>query len=236
LNITGDATVGATFLNFLCTVTVAGAQPCPAGYGNFITSPTSNGSFTPYIGDPGFIQSINQIAEPLNTNFLASNFLTFSGLAGATVLPPDIALDLRFINLGTQGQAACSTNPALAAPGQNCTPVISALVTAANPLGLSPFNLQNTATGSTASFAVSGTARRISTNEASPFGGLFTAQFTSSPGTANGSYQAILSQLASNGAISTTYSASFTATAVDASLSPAPDATTTSNRPAVSAT
>jgi hypothetical protein len=135
-----------------------------------------------------------------------SNFLVFSNSPGNPVLPPDIALDLRFIFLGVNPQAPCTAAPAV---GQTCTPAFAGLVTAANPLGLSAFNLQNTQTGSTASFSVSGTARRISTGEVSNFSGVYTAQF------AGMSYQQLLNTLATGGSVNNaSYSATFMSTVI----------------------
>lgn len=211
LAIAGDAQVGATFLNFLCDI-VAG-QPCPSGYGDFLTSGPAalSGSFVPYAGDTGFIHSLNQTLQPLNENFNLSNFLEFNPMG--TVPSPDIAFDLQFIFLGTSGQAQCAAPPNPSqTPAQTCTPIVPALMSMSNPLGLSPFNLANTPTGSTASFVVSGTARRISTGETSKFTGTFSATFTSDPGTTDASYQALLAQFMSGGTITSSYSATFRAT------------------------
>jgi hypothetical protein len=211
LNMTGDANVGATVLTFLCDIVVTGSTPCPAGSGNFLAggAAAQTGSFIVYANDPGFIKSINQAAQPINANFLLSNFITFSPTG--TVPSPDVALDLTFLFTGTFGQAQCGAAPA---PGQTCTPIIPALVSAANPLGLSPFNLSNTQTGSDAVFSVAGNARRISTGELTPFNGTFSAQFTSSPGTTNGSFQSLLGTISGGGTITTSYSSTFNATAV----------------------
>jgi hypothetical protein len=210
LNMSGDATTSATLLTFLCDV-VAG-QPCPANYGDFLTSGAValTGSFVPYAGDTGYIHSLSQTAQPLNANFLLQNFLVFN--PAGTVANPDIALDLTFIFLGTGGQADCAAPPdPNRVPAQTCTPTIPALVTPTNPLGLSAFTLANTPTGSTASFVLAGNARRISTGELSPFTGTLSATFTSTPGTTDKSYQALLSAFAGGGSISSSYSTSFNA-------------------------
>jgi len=203
LNIDGSASVGAVVLQFLCGfASTPGANPCPANSGNFITSATSTGSFTPYVNDPGFIQNISQVAQPINTPFLLSNFITFSPI----LLTPDIALDLTFLYAGDFSDAQCGL---AAAPGQICTPLIPGLVSPNNPSGKSAFDLVNTsASSSTASFSVSGIARRLSTGEQSAFNGVFSAQFS------NLTYQQLLDQLATTGSVSSTYSASFTATTV----------------------
>src|SRR5207249_8268464 len=108
-------------------------------------------------------------------------------------------LDLTFLYPGVLGQAQCAAAPA---PGQVCTPSIPALVTPANPLGLSPYNFTNTQTGSTLSFSVAGNARRISTGETSPFTGVFTEQF-------NVSFQAVEATLGAGGTVQNSYSATF---------------------------
>jgi len=215
LAINGDASVGATFLNFLCDQMVTGSTPCPAGSGNFIAGGplAQKGDFIPYANDAGFIKNLNNSVQPLNSMFLLSNFITFSPTG--IVANPDIALDLTFIGLGTDTPAQCGApaNPNQQ-PAQVCTPQVPSLVTAANPNGLSAFNLANTTTGSTASFTVSGNARRISTGEITPFNGNFTAVFTSTQGTTDGSYQALLSQFSTGGTVTAPYSATFKANLV----------------------
>lgn len=198
-----SATVTALSLSFSCNSAITNAPcPAPANYGNFAVT-GGTGSFAPYVTEGGYIHAINNTSEPLNTSFSLPNFIMFSSSAGNPVLPPDIALDLSFIFLGVDGQAQCAAAPA---PGQTCTPAIPALVSSANPSGLSAFNLQNTQTGSSASFSVEGTARRISTGETSNFTGVFTAQF-------NVPYQTVLQELA-RGSITNSYSATFQATVV----------------------
>jgi len=194
-----SAEVGATFLNFVCNAALT--LSCPASTGNFVVTSPVSGSFGPYLNDTGFIRSLNQATAPVSQPFNLPNFITFN--PAGTVIPPDIALDLTFIFTGLGGQAQCAAAPAA---GQTCTPVIPALITASNPLGLSPFTLANTQTGSSATFSVAGTARRISTGEVSTFTGIFTAQF-------NDFYQELLPTIAAGGTIENSYSATFEATA-----------------------
>ena len=212
LAITGDATVGATFLTFLCDGLL---MPCAANYGDFMVGgPASQtGSFSIYANDTGFIHSLDNTVQPLNTNFSLPDFLKFN--PAGTVIPPDISLELTFIFLGVNGQAQCGSpaNPNQV-PAQTCTPQIAALISANNPMGLSPFNLANTQTGSTASFDVGGIAHRLSTGETSIFRGEFSATFTSTPNTTDKSYQALLATLSTGGTISSTYSATFAATII----------------------
>ena len=202
-----SADVGATFLNFVCNTALTAS--CPAGTGNFVVTFPTSGSFVPYNGDTGFIRNLTQATAPVNEPFSLPNFMVFN--PAGTVIPPDIALDLTFIFTGVGGQAQCGLLPAA---GQTCTPAgILGLITASNPLGLSPFTLANTQVGSSATFSVAGTARRISTNEISLFTGVFTAQF-------NDFFQEYLPTIAAGGIVSNSYSATFEATLV-----PVPEAT-----------
>ena len=199
-----SATAGTLFINFNCNPGITLAPcPAPANFGNFTTT-GGTGSFAPYNGQGGYIQDLGIGTTPINQAFTLNNFLIFSSAAGNPVASPDIALNLTFLFPGIDGQAQCLAAPAA---GQLCTPSFAGLVTAANPLGLSTFNLQNTQTGSTASFSVAGTAKRISTGEISAFTGIFTAQF-------DVPYQTVLANLASNGSVTNSYSATFAATVV----------------------
>jgi hypothetical protein len=200
-----SATVSALTLLFGCNPAIPNAPcPAPANYGNFAVTSATGADFTPYFGQGGYIHNLDQASQPLNTPFSLPDFIVFSGTAGNPVLPPDIALDLHFIFLGIDPQAQCALPPA---PGQNCTPIVPALVSPSNPLGLSAFNLQNTQTGSTASFSVAGSARRISTGELSNFTGLFTAQF-------NVPFQDVLATFGTSGTVTNSYSSTFAVTIV----------------------
>jgi hypothetical protein len=151
---------------------------------------------------------LTQAGQPINQTFSLSNFVMFD--PAGTVIPPDVVLDLTFIFPGVSGQVGCLA--ATPAAGQTCTPALAALVTASNVLGLSPFNLQNTQTGSTASFSIAGNARRISTGEISSFTGVFTAQF-------NVPFQEYLDDIAAGQSITNSYSATFLA-----QITPVPEA------------
>lgn len=195
LNIVGNAQVAATTLTFLCDV--LSAQPCPADYGAFIITgeAAQSGAFDPLAGSNGYIRNLNAIAQPVNEGFMLNNFITFQ-------LEPDIALDLTFIHAGVGG-------PCPPTGFEVCTPMVPLLVSPANPLGLSPFNLANTPTGSTASFSVSGQTRQVSTGDTLPFNGTFSAQFTNTPGMNDASVASILTQFQQAGQITTSYSATF---------------------------
>lgn len=195
----GGSTATQSLLNlsFNCAPGITGA-PCPPpapANGNF-NVPAATGDFA--AADAGYIRSL--VALPVNQLFLLPDFITFPAL-------PDIALDLTFLFPGVSGQADCSAAPA---PGQTCTPAFPALVNPSNPSGLSPYNLQNIPGGFTASFAMAGIARRISTGETSNFQGNLTTQFVGSLP----NYQTALGIIASGGTITNAYSATFSASAV----------------------
>lgn len=201
LSITGDATVSATTLTFLCDLLAPFS--CPANTGQFqVTGSTAqSGTFSSLALTYGNIHSISQGATPLNQTFLLPDFITFAA-------NPNIALNLTFISLGTAG--ACPPSGGTV----SCTPAgIPGLVSAANPTGKSAFNLTDTASGSSASFSVSGTAVNKATGETSMFNGTFSAEFTNTPGTTNASVASILTELAANGSITSPYSGKFVATA-----------------------
>jgi len=185
LNITGSLSLSPTGVDFL---------PIGGGVGTFTVPPflTQTGIFVPLAGTNGTSKDLNFVTtSPLNTPFLLSSFLTFAA-------NPTLRLDLTFINLGTFSQGNCFGVPAA---GQTCTPNFASLVTAANPLGLSPFNLSNTTgTSSTLSFAVSGNVVDGATVTA--FTGTFSTQF-------NVNFQQVLSVWAVGGTVQATYSANF---------------------------
>jgi hypothetical protein len=201
LSITGDATVSATFLTFLCDL--LSPFSCPANTGQFqVTGPVAqSGTFSSLALTYGDIHSINQTDSPVNQAFSLPGFMTF-------MANPDIELNLSFIYLGTGG--ACPPSGSAV----TCTPSgIPGLMSAANPTGKSPFNLTNTASGSSASFSVSGTALRLSTMESSIFNGTFSAEFTNTPGTTDADVNHILAELGTSGAITSPYSGKFVAVA-----------------------
>lgn len=212
----GDATVSLTTLSFQCNPTIAlisgpctipPALPGPSpSLGNFVVT-NSTGGFSSEIG--GFIGAINNTIAPVNTLLTGSggvpgpvaNWVQF---VTAPATPPNIALDLNFVAAGIDGPAGCTA--VIPAAGQVCTPAFSALINPNNPLGLSPYNLQNiSATQSSASFSVSGTARNIATGDTSPFIGTFSSQF-------NQPFQSLLSTIAAGGTLTGSIHNSFSAT------------------------
>lgn len=120
-------------------------------------------------------------------------------------------IDLSFIPLGSD------TPSATCAGLTHCTPEIGALITTANPLGLSSFNLdQIGTTGTSATFGIAGTIHD-SDGSSAPITGTYTAQF-------NGQTpQGVLGLFAGAGAsgLNSTYSAnlSFIVTPEPMSLS-----------------
>jgi hypothetical protein len=193
LEIEGDATVGGTFLNWACDQvgdTVCTPTP-PSGTGDF-TVLTSTGTFAQYDSTFGQILDINDVSEPLNTTFSLPDFITFD-------LNGNEKINLSFIPLGTD--TASTTCAGLT----NCTPEVAALVTPADPLGLSAFNLNENATGTAASFSVMGTIV-----DSSGQTGLITGIFTTE---LNGDTpQSALAAFVAAGAsgLPLTYSANFT--------------------------
>jgi hypothetical protein len=192
-----SATVGAVFLDFNCTAGITGAPcPPPTDYGNFNVTFPATGAFAGLLGQGGYIHDIDQATTPAGPPLPAPfpNFIIFP-------TAPDIALDLTRIFLGSSGQAQCGLP---AAPGQICTPIIPGLVSPGNPLGLSPYNLQNLpGNQSTASFSFAGIARRVSTGEETPFTGSITSQFAVP-------FQTNLAIIAGGGTITNAYSGTVT--------------------------
>ena len=197
---TPGVTVGLLFTNFLCQTGLTASCPAPADYGNFSESGT--GDFAG-LGS-GYIHNISQSTTPAGGGFTLPNFIIFPSA-------PNIALDLNMIFLGVNPPAGCSAPlpvPPPPAPPQICTPQsLGAFGSAADPLGLSPLNLQNVGGGgSTASFAVGGIARNIATGETSNFTGTFTAQIPEP-------FQNLIADVEAGKTITNTYSATFTVSA-----------------------
>jgi len=191
LTIDGDATVGATFLNWLCDQSSDTA--CASTAGDFLVTAPSTGSFAQYLGNAvpnsyGKITDLTNAAQPLNQAFSDPLWITFN-------LNSNINLELQFIPLGndTVSNTCAGLN--------HCTPQNNALITASNPGGLSAFNLDYNGISTAASFGLSGIVHDTTNGTTAPFVGIFTAQF------AGQTPQQVLSNLA--GGISSSYSANF---------------------------
>jgi hypothetical protein len=188
LNLAGGVTVTATSIDFL---------PLGGGTGTAAADAfTNTGSFTllntgnPAAPATGTIKDL--LGGPVVGPTSVLNFLSGFTLA------PNIAFDLSFINPGIYTAAACGAPPAA---GQTCTPPGS------------PFNLSNILSGGSISTVISlglsGTVRNTTTTELSVFTGTLSTQIDHT------SYQAILTTLGTpGGSVSTSYSGSFTATAI----------------------
>jgi hypothetical protein len=161
LNITGDAVVGAAFLNWQCDQPGDAACPSP-GKGDFAVG-ASTGTFAQYNSTFGLQLDINNGSEPLNTPLGLMDFITFD-------LNNNETIELTFISLGND--TLSTTCAGLA----HCTPTNAAFVTPSDPLGISAFNLDQNANGTAASFGIEGTIFDIGGGTAS-ISGIYTAQF-----------------------------------------------------------
>jgi len=181
-------------------------QPAGVGTGSFTIGAGQTGAFAGLAGTTGTIKDLNFVSQPLNQSFLLSNFVIFSS-------NPNLRVDLSFIFLGPSPQASCA---APAAHGQQCTPTSPLLISPSNPASLTPYAFTNTtATQSTLTFVVSGTAFNAANGLSSPVNGVFTAQF-------NTSYQTQLGLWSTGAPIVTTYSGVFTTTGPLTSSVPEP--------------
>jgi hypothetical protein len=151
--------------------------------------PGATGSFAALDGTTITIEDLNSITEPTGSLFGPDLFISFNADPS---LPP---LAINMIFAGIYGTSQCLIAPAV---GQQCTPnILSAS-------GVSPFNFVNNPPSpgqATATFAFAGT------EGSSAWIGNFTSQFTSP-------YQTVLSDLATHGSVSNTFSASFDVTEI----------------------
>jgi hypothetical protein len=147
----GNAQVGATFLNWLCTQPGAPTGGCGTTSGNIAVA-SSTGTFAALNGDFGYIKDISEAGQPIqNVPFATlANFITFVTSSNAAL--PNITLDLTELPTGTDTQS--STCAGL----NHCTPTSPAFVNANNPGGVSGFNLDYNASvnSTTASFTFFG--------------------------------------------------------------------------------
>ncbi len=201
LNLSGNANVGPTFLNWNCNAP-GGPATCPANpvtgaaTGDFAVA-GSSGTFAQYNGTFGFETDFTAATAPLNTTFSLPDFITFAANGNEVI-------NLSFIPVGTDTPSTtCASTP-------HCTPQIGdGLISASNPLGLSAFNLDQNGTGTAATFGVMGTIVD-SSGATAPITGTYTAQFNGD------SPSQVLGLLATAGAsgINSAYSAQFTFTVV----------------------
>lgn len=179
LNTTGSATVTEDQIDFL---------PLGGTTGEFTVDKFApgTGDFSGFNSEQGLIKDLMLPGDPVGVVFSKPDFMTF-------VNYPNLSFELTFIEPGVSGIAECFL---AAAVGQQCTPAGS------------PFNLENTATGSTASFNVSGLVTDGNPGPASLFQGIFTTQFIGK------SYQELLQTVfVDKESVTATYSAQFNVTA-----------------------
>ena len=157
--------------------------PPGGGSGTVAIGPPVNGSFAPLAFTSGSILDLNRATSPVGAAINIPNFLTFAAA-------PNIRFDLTQVVPGVFTAAQLFAPPAA---GQTATPVGS------------HYNLINTsATSSILSFSVTANAVNVSTNEITPYNGIFTAQFS------DRSYQSVMATIGENGTVASTFSAHFT--------------------------
>jgi hypothetical protein len=147
----GNAQVGATFLNWLCTQPGAPTGGCGTTSGNIAVA-SSTGTFASLNGDFGYVKDISEAGQPIqNVPFATlANFITF--VTGANAALPNITMDLTELPEGTKTQSSTCAGIS------DCTPTNAAFVNANNPGGVSAFNLDynSAANSTTASFTFFG--------------------------------------------------------------------------------
>ena len=164
LNISGGGIFSTTSVNWLCNQpgdTVCSAAP--PNTGDFAVG-ASTGSFAQYNGTFGLIADLNNAVQPLNTPFSLPNFIIFD-------LNNDIAIELTFIPLGNDTLSTTCSGVS------HCTPTSGLLVTPANPGGLSAYNLDSNASGTTLTFGVVGVVHQVGGGTGT-LSGIYSASFT----------------------------------------------------------
>jgi hypothetical protein len=149
--------------------------------------PGDTGSFVPLAGSIVTIHNLTNAAEPTGVNFAAQPFISFDSAAAAG-FP---TLNINFIYAGIYSNALCASLPATV--GQSCSPAGSPFNFVNNPPP-APAGPQATVT-----FAASG----VTSDGLENWNGNFTSQFTVP-------YQTVLAQLATQGSVTNTFSATFT--------------------------
>ena len=134
---------------------------------------TGTGNFASLGSSSAAVQTLNLASPPV------ADFLTIA-------TAPNLHFNVTAINPGPFGSADCGSAPAA---GQLCS------------VPGSPLSLINTASGSMASFIVTGTMVDGNTGASTPFTATFTTQF------ANQSYQEVLATIIPGGSVASSYSA-----------------------------
>jgi hypothetical protein len=163
--------------------------------GSFTVGSASSGTFAPYSGTAGTLSNIDLLSTtPVNAPLNVPNFVALTGA-------PNLQIGLNFIAPGVG-----SISFGCQAASQTCTPSFPALISPADPLGLSPLTFMNTQFGSVASFNVvaSGSDTLSPGSTSSTLIGTVTTQYAVP-------YQTVVSQMISGDPISSSYSATFNA-------------------------
>lgn len=147
------------------------------------------GSFTVADGTNA-IHNLNNTTEPVDVVFPPQDFIDF------TVAPSLPSLEINFVALGNGGAAGCAMPAAGTTPPQTCTPPIPG----GSPITFQNNNVNGVVTGSSATWTFSG----ISSDGESTWSGIFTSQFVGQ------SYQDVLTQFATTGSVTASYSANVT--------------------------
>jgi hypothetical protein len=171
----GQVQVGATYINFYPLVDPTGTIAITGTTGFMIgLSPLT-----------GTIMDLDSVTYPTGVPVSLDDFIDLDGR-------PTWNMRLTLIQPGVYGSAQCGGS---GAPGDTCTPLL--------PLGVSPFNLSNTANGWTASFAVNGVVL-VGGVETYAWSGVFTSQKSGE------FFQSFLGGLLTGVPLDTSYSGSVT--------------------------
>jgi hypothetical protein len=193
----GNAQVGATFLNWLCTQPGAPTGGCGTTSGNIAVA-SSTGTFAALNGDFGYIKDISEAGQPIqNVPFATlANFITF--VTGANAALPNITLDLTELPEGTDTQSSTCAGI------NHCTPTSPAFVNANNLGGVSGFNLDYNASvnSTTASFTFFGI---VHDNVAGDSPNTATFAGTFSEPISNSTPQQLLAAIAGGGTVTAAY-------------------------------
>jgi hypothetical protein len=191
-NIAGTMTVTPTAITWTLNVPPFTADQATIGSGG-------TGIYSALLGGATVtIDDLDAATEPVGSSFAAQPFISF----GAN--PALSSLEINFIFAGIYSSTDCNASPA--AVGQTCTVSL--------PGGLlSPFNFANNpppaplGPQATMTWAAQG----VSANGLDTWVGNFTSQF-------NTPFQTVLAALATNGSLTTSYSATFTVQTASSSV------------------
>lgn len=191
-----DTTVG-TF-DISGSLTLSSTSMAWGGTATIASGPT--GILSTLGGASVGITDLDSATEPVGTPFTAQSFISF------TSDPSLSALLTNFIFQGIDGSAGCTATPPAA--GQLCTP--------SSPAGyLQALNFQNIPSPFGTAASVSWDLSGVSADGTEIWGAIFTSQF-------NTPFQTVLATIASDGSLTTSYSATFTILGNPISTAPEP--------------